>query len=74
MQQWRAGGWPVNSAFNSCSGSSGDLFSDSNAKASADVFNIVIFLQMYSTPRSPQICDIYITQMSELGGVPLIKR
>lgn len=42
-------------------------------KASANFFKIVIFLQMYSTLPSAQVCDIYITQMSELGAMTLIK-
>ena len=43
------------------------------AKAVANIFKVVIFLQIYSTLSSPGVGDIYITQMSELGAMTLIK-
>ena len=48
-------------------------FQQPKMKASANIFKIVIFLQMYSTLPSSQVCDIYITQMSVLGAMTLIK-
>lgn len=50
-----------------------NLFNNPKTKASANMFKIVIFLQIYATLPSPGVCDIYITQMSELGAMTLIK-